>query len=59
MAALHPLIHVYRDAGQGHVFEYFDTLTEAEQRQLLLEASEIDLEELKVLSETLVLQKKL
>jgi len=58
MAALHPLIHVYRDAGQGHVFEYFDTLTEAEQRQLLLEASEIDLEELKVLSETLVLQKK-
>ena len=58
MAVIHPLIQTYRDAGQGHVFHFFDQLSETEQRQLLADASEIDLEELKALTSALVLQKK-
>ena len=58
MAALHPLIQAYRDAGQGHVFHFFDELSELQKRDLLSQAEEIDLGELKALNDTLVLNKK-
>lgn len=45
----------FADAGQGHVFQYFDTLTPAEQSNLLEQARMIDLTELGELIKTLVL----
>ena len=40
--------------GQGHVFTFFDELTEPEQENLLKQASDIDLEELSGLVSSLV-----
>ncbi len=44
--------------GQGHVFQYWNELDEAEKRALLEQADEIDLEELESLIEQLVLSDK-
>src|SRR5690349_6098011 len=49
-----PLIEKFQQAGQGHVFAFFDRLNAAEQRQLLDEAAEIDLAELDRLTRTLL-----
>ena len=40
----------FRNAGQGHVFQYFCDLQEEEKKTLLLQAEEIDLEEVSRLS---------
>ena len=44
----------FRQAGQGHVFNYYDRLSPAEQLALLAEAAEIDLAELDLLTRTLL-----
>ncbi|MDF1824328.1 MAG: UDPGP type 1 family protein [Verrucomicrobiales bacterium] len=44
----------FEDNGQGHVFTFFDELSDTEKETLLQQASEIDLNELKGLVETLV-----
>lgn len=41
----------FESAGQGHVFRFWDTLSEAEQSALVKEAAEIDLQELQDLIE--------
>jgi UDP-N-acetylglucosamine/UDP-N-acetylgalactosamine diphosphorylase len=48
------LIESYRTAGQGHVFAFFDQLSECEQQQLLSEAAEIDLHEIATLKKELI-----
>jgi UDP-N-acetylglucosamine/UDP-N-acetylgalactosamine diphosphorylase len=48
------LIDTFTQAGQGHVFSFFRGLSEAEQRRLLGEASEIDLKEVEHLVSSLV-----
>ena len=48
------LIETYRSAGQGHVFDYFDQLSESDQQQLLSQAGEIDLEEMAALKRDLI-----
>jgi UDP-N-acetylglucosamine/UDP-N-acetylgalactosamine diphosphorylase len=54
--ALHPLIEKFRAAGQGHVFQFHDRLSAAEQQQLIAEAEEIDLDEVARLTRTLLAQ---
>jgi UDP-N-acetylglucosamine/UDP-N-acetylgalactosamine diphosphorylase len=49
-----PLIERFTRAGQGQVFAFFDTLTADQQRQLLAEAAEIDLDEIGRLTRTLL-----
>src|SRR3954467_7515160 len=49
-----PLIEKFQRAGQGHVFAFFDQLAPADQRRLLDEAAEIDLEEVAHLTRTLL-----
>ena len=51
----HPLIEQFSQAGQGHVFAFFDQLSDTEQAYLLEEAGEIDLNEIAELHRTLVL----
>jgi UDP-N-acetylglucosamine/UDP-N-acetylgalactosamine diphosphorylase len=46
----------FEQAGQGHVFRFFDLLTSTEQKELLQEASSIDLDEIAYLVKTLVLE---
>ncbi len=53
MAATHPLIEKFQQAGQGQVFAFFDRLSAAAQAQLLDEAAEIDLAEVARLYQTL------
>ncbi|MDB4474444.1 UDPGP type 1 family protein [Opitutaceae bacterium] len=48
------LIESYRAAGQGHVFTFFEHLSESEQQQLLSEAAEIDLHEILALKRDLI-----
>ncbi len=48
------LIAKFQQAGQGQVFAFFDQLTPDEQRQLLAEAAEIDLDEVAHLTRTLL-----
>ena len=48
------LIESYRAAGQGHVFAFFDELSDSEQQQLLSEAAEIDLPEILALKRDLI-----
>lgn len=48
------LIEKFQHAGQGQVFAFWDQLSASEQKHLLDQASEIDLEELSRLSETLL-----
>jgi UDP-N-acetylglucosamine/UDP-N-acetylgalactosamine diphosphorylase len=50
---LHPR-HLFEEHGQGQVFRFFDELPPAQQDELTLQASEIDLDELNRLAETLV-----
>ena len=45
----------FEQAGQGHVFRFFDFLTQSEQEELLQEASSLDLDEIAYLVKTLVL----
>jgi UDP-N-acetylglucosamine/UDP-N-acetylgalactosamine diphosphorylase len=52
--ALHPLIEKFRQAGQGHVFAFFDELEPEAQRHLLGEAAEVDLDEIARLTHTLL-----
>jgi UDP-N-acetylglucosamine/UDP-N-acetylgalactosamine diphosphorylase len=52
--ANHPLIEKFQQAGQGHVFAFFDQLAPDAQRQLLEEAAEIDLGEIERLTSTLL-----
>ena len=52
--ANHPLIEKYQRAGQGHVFAFLDQLGADEQRRLLDEAAEIDLDEIARLTRTLL-----
>ena len=52
--AQNSLIEKFKQAGQGQVFAFFDTLDEAAQKQLLAEATEIDLDEIRRLSGTLL-----
>ena len=48
------LIESYRAAGQGHVFAFFDELSDSEQQQLLSEAAEIHLPEILALKRDLI-----
>jgi len=48
------LIEVFRRAGQGQVFAFYDQLDTAAQEQLLSEAGEIDLAEVEQLNRTLL-----
>lgn len=50
----HPIIEKFQRAGQGHVFAFFDQLSADEQKRLLSEAAEIDLEEVARLTRTLL-----
>lgn len=50
----HPLITEFQNAGQGQVFDFFDSLDEAEKKKLLEEAAEIDLAEIASLTKTLL-----
>lgn len=49
-----PLIASFQQAGQGHVFAFFDRLSADEQRQLLEQAAEVDLAEIAELKRTLI-----
>lgn len=49
-----PLIEQFGNAGQGHVFAFWDELSEDERATLREQASEIDLEEISELYRTLV-----
>lgn len=48
----------FEEAGQGHVFRFFDDLSPDQQAQLLQQAGDIDLAELDELVQTLVLAEK-
>ncbi|GAB5560460.1 MAG: UDPGP type 1 family protein [Synoicihabitans sp.] len=48
------LIESYRQAGQGHVFDFFEELNAAQQEQLLAQAGEIDLAEIARLKTELI-----
>ena len=50
----HPLIEKFQRAGQGQVFAFFDRGTGEEQRSLLADAGEIDLDEVARLTRTLL-----
>lgn len=52
--ATHPLIEKFNAAGQGQVFAFWEKLDPAAQERLLSEAAEIDLAEIKQLTETLL-----
>ena len=49
-----PLIEQFTQAGQGHVFQFWDELSPEAQSSLLEEAGEIDLDEIAHLHQTLV-----
>ncbi len=51
---IHPLIEKFERAGQGQVFAYFDQLPPEGQRCLIDEAREIDLDEVALLTRTLL-----
>lgn len=50
----HAIIQQFEDSGQGHVFQFWESLDAAGRRQLLEQAGEIDLKELARLTETLI-----
>jgi len=52
--ATHPLIETFQHAGQGQVFAFFDHGSPDEQRRLLEEAAEVDLDEVVRLTRTLL-----
>ena len=49
-----PLLTSFREAGQGHVFAYFDELSPDAQQTLLAQAAEVDLAEIGRLTRTLL-----
>lgn len=49
-----PLIAAFQQAGQGHVFAFYDQLSPEQQADLLADAAEIDLAEISQLNRTLV-----
>jgi len=51
---VHPLIQKFHNAGQGQVFAFFDLGSPDEQRRLLEDAAEIDLDEVARLTRTLL-----
>lgn len=52
--ASHPLIEKFQRAGQGQVFAFFAAASPEEQRRLLDEAAEVDLDEITRLTRTLL-----
>ncbi len=52
--ATHSVIEAFQQAGQGHVFAFFDQLSPEQQKSLLADAAEIDLAEVAELNRTLV-----
>ncbi len=48
------IIQSFKENGQGHVFDFWDLLTDAERGHLLAQAEEIDLVEINQLTESLV-----
>ena len=48
------LVEKFKQAGQGHVFNYFEQLSSEERAVLLAEAAEIDLDEVGMLTRTLL-----
>src|SRR5687768_5638240 len=52
--ATHPLVEKFQNAGQGQVFAFFDECSADQQKQLLDDAREIDLEEVTRLTGTLL-----
>ena len=50
----HPLIEKFTRAGQGQVFAHWSTATEHERAGLLVEAAEIDLQEVERLTRALL-----
>ena len=52
--ATHPLVEKFQNAGQGHVFAFFDECSPDQQKQLLEDAREIDLDEVARLTRTLL-----
>ena len=54
--AQHPTIERFERAGQAHVFAFFDRLSPVEQAQLLADAAEVDLDEVRRLYRSLVAQ---
>ncbi len=50
--ATQSLIQTFKDAGQGQVFRFFETLEASEQQALLRQAESIDLEEVAMLVDT-------
>jgi UDP-N-acetylglucosamine/UDP-N-acetylgalactosamine diphosphorylase len=52
--ATHPLIEKFENAGQGQVFAFFDQCSVEEQKRLLEDAREIDLDEVARLTRTLL-----
>ena len=52
--ATHPLIEKFQNAGQGQVFAFFDECSPDQQKQLLEDAREIDLDEVARLTRTLL-----
>src|SRR5262245_38171502 len=50
----HPLIEKFQRAGQAQVFAFFDQCTPEDQKRLLDEAAEIDLDEIDRLTRTLL-----
>ena len=52
--ATHPLVEKYQNAGQGQVFAFFDGCPPEEQKRLLEDAREIDLDEVARLTRSLL-----
>lgn len=52
----HPIRAKFDAAGQSHVFQFFDELSESQQNNLIDQAEKIDLNELQELIDTLVLK---
>src|SRR5688500_19015728 len=52
--ATHPLVEKFQNAGQGQVFAFFDECSPDQQKQLLEDAREIDLDEVARLTRTLL-----
>ena len=46
------------DAGQAHVFKYFDSFTDEEKSALLAQLEQVDLDELKSLNDELLFSKQ-
>ena len=54
LTVTHPLITVFENAGQEHVFKYWNELSPPEQSALLKQAREFDLGEISYLNDTII-----